>query len=143
MMRFSMTSVVLLVGFGCASTPGWAADILSGDWSGSYTCYQGITQLALVIMPDGEQWSGRFMFGPHKVNKDVPFGSYNITVTEEDGVYTMHPGAWIDRPDGYVAIGGSGTMSADLTTLSGTLDFDGCETFEATRQTPVPGGKTK
>lgn len=33
-----------------------AADLLSGEWRGSYTCYQGITALTLFIEPDGEQW---------------------------------------------------------------------------------------
>ena len=66
-------------------------------------------------------------------------------VSESDGVYTIEPGQWIDQPDGYVPVGGSGTLSSDLMTFSGTLDFAGCEDFEAIRQTPLPSvsGKTK
>ncbi|QQR35486.1 hypothetical protein JI749_14170 [Devosia oryziradicis] len=135
--KFAPTAVVLAALWG-AMLPASAADLLTGDWHGSYICYQGLTRLALVIMPDGDRWTGRFMFGPHESNPNVPFGSYDITVTETAGVYTIMPGDWVDQPDGYAAVGGSGTLSADMMTLSGKVNFDGCGGFEVTRLTPPP-----
>ena len=123
-----------------------AADLLSGQWRGSYTCYQGSTALVLAIEPDGQQWSGMFAFGPPKDNKSVPHGAYQISITESDGVYSVVPGDWIEQPDGYTVVGVRGAISEDLTTFSGEIDFDGCTTFEAVRTSPLPDlpvGKTK
>lgn len=116
-----------------------AADLLSGEWRGSYTCYQGITALTLFIEPDGERWSGTFAFGPNKDNKTVPSGSYELVITEIDGHFHMEPGNWIKRPEGYVAVALDGSVSDDLMMLSGAMDFDGCTTFETLRTTPLPG----
>ncbi|MEO8685874.1 MAG: hypothetical protein ABI414_13670 [Devosia sp.] len=115
-----------------------AADMLSGEWEGAYSCYQGLTALTLSIEPDGEQWAGTFTFGPVKGNKAVPDGAYALTITQEDGNYHMEPGAWIEQPEGYVTVALDGTMSPDLKTLAGTVLFDGCQSFQVSRTTPLP-----
>ena len=122
-----------------------AADLLSGQWRGSYTCYQGSTALVLAIEPDGQQWSGMFAFGPPKDNKSVPHGAYQISISESDGIYYVVPGDWIEQPAGYMAVGMRGAISEDLTMFSGEIDFDGCTTFETVRTSPLPEsvGKTK
>ena len=115
-----------------------APNFLSGEWAGSYTCYQGLTALTLTIERDGDRWSGIFAFGPDKANKGVPRGSYQLNLREIDGRFDMQPGAWMEQPEGYVAVALQGTMSADLHTLSGEVDFEGCETFETRRISPLP-----
>ena len=121
-----------------AVRPATAADLLSGEWEGAYSCYQGLTALTLSIEPDGEQWTGRFAFGPVKGNKAVPNGAYTLTITQDGGNYHMEPGSWIEQPDGYVTVALDGTMSPDLKTLSGTVLLDGCESFQVSRTTPLP-----
>jgi hypothetical protein len=123
---------------GLAGGPVAAADFLSGEWTGSYSCYQGATALTLSIEPEGEQWRGTFTFGPLKANKGVPHGAYSLSITRNGEHYDMQPGAWIEQPDGYVTVALDGTMSADLTTLSGAVLFDGCDSFEVTRTSPLP-----
>jgi hypothetical protein len=122
-----------------------ADDLLSGEWVGSYVCNQGLTALTLTIAAGGEQWSGIFAFGPDKANKDVPRGSYELTISERDGRIDLVPGAWIEQPEGYVTVALRGALSDDLTTLSGEVDFEGCESFETRRISamPVIGSKTK
>lgn len=137
---FAMCLAGLLV-----ATPGHAAqDLLRGVWVGTYTCGQGLTALALIIQPDGEQWSGLFSFGPDKANKDVPKGIYELTITDDGGEISFIAGDWVTQPPGYVTVDLHGRMSEDLTAIVGSVDFEGCDTFEVTRQTPLPPqGKTK
>ena len=121
-----------------AVKPAAAADLLSGEWEGAYSCYQGLTALTLSIEPDGAQWAGTFTFGPVKGNKAVPHGAYTLTITQDNGNYHMEPGSWIEQPEGYVTVALDGTMSPDLKTLSGAVLFDGCESFQVSRTTPPP-----
>lgn len=140
------TLMVLGVATGLGQVTAGAAepDYLSGEWVGSYMCYQGLTALTLTIEPDGEQWSGVFAFGPNKDNKAVPHGSYELIITERDGRFHMQPGAWIEQPEGYVEVALSGSISEDLTMLAGDMDFDGCTRFATERTTPMPVlGKSK
>ena len=129
----------------CASLalPATAADLLSGEWVGSYRCYQGLTALTLTIEPDGKQWSGVFAFGPDKDNKTVPHGSYELVITANADGYHMEPGAWITQPEGYTAVALDGDVSEDLTMLAGDVQFDGCTRFATARTTPLPVPKTK
>ncbi len=126
-------------------TPAFAApDLLRGVWDGTYTCNQGLTAVTLIVEPDGEQWSGLFSFGPDKRNKDVPEGLYELTITDQSGDISFIGGDWVTQPEGYVTVDLHGRMSDDMTTISGQVDFDGCQSFEVTRRTPLPPlGKTK
>lgn len=125
--------------------PGYAAqDELSGVWAGTYTCGQGLTAVTLTIEPDGAQWSGLFSFGPDKANKEVPEGLYELAITDDGGKIGFIGGDWINQPVGYVTVDLHGRMSEDLKTISGRVDFEGCDSFEVSRQTPLPpAGKTK
>jgi hypothetical protein len=128
----------LAVVLALAARPAAAADLLSGEWQGAYSCYQGLTALTLSIEPDGEQWAGRFTFGPVKGNKAVPHGAYALTITQNGDNYHMEPGDWIEQPEGYVTVALDGTMSPDLKTLAGAVLFDGCQSFQVSRTTPLP-----
>ena len=113
-------------------------DVLKGVWDGTYICDQGLTALTLVIEPDGDQWSGIFSFGPDKSNKGVPRGSYKLSITERKGNIVFRAGDWLTQPEGYVTVDMHGRISEDLTTLSGVVDFEGCETFETRRRSVMP-----
>lgn len=133
-----------LAGLLCARPAYAATDLLRGVWDGTYTCGQGLTAVTLIIEPDGEQWSGLFSFGPDKANKDVPEGLYELTITDNGGEISFIGGDWVTQPTGYVTVDLHGRMSDDRTAIVGSVDFEGCDTFEVTRRTPLPPlGKTK
>ena len=111
-------------------------DMLSGIWTGTYECAQGLTAMTLSI--EGESGHGVFEFGPLKSNKSVPKGSYEFTVVANRGGYTFEPGEWIVRPENYVPVRLSGQLSPDQMQLHGTVEFQGCSTFEANRDGPPP-----
>ncbi|UJW85720.1 hypothetical protein [Devosia sp. SL43] len=139
-----VAGIGLLAGLSSIAMPAWGNDVLSGEWVGSYVCYQGLTALTLTIEPDGQQWSGVFAFGPDKDNKTVPRGAYELVITENDGQLHMEPGAWIEQPEGYVTVALDGAVSEDMRMLAGVVDFDGCTRFATERRTPLPElGKTK
>jgi hypothetical protein len=131
-------AIALTLGLTSLALPATAADVLSGEWVGSYTCYQGLTALTLTIEPAGEQWSGIFTFGPNKDNKTVPHGSYELVITPSADGFHMEPGAWIVQPEGYAAVALDGDVSEDLTMLAGNVQFDGCTRFATARTTPLP-----
>lgn len=138
------TMIAVCVGGLLSTTPSNAAqDLLRGVWDGTYTCNQGLTAVTLIIEPDGEHWSGLFSFGPDKRNKDVPEGLYELDVTDDGGEISFIGGDWVTQPEGYVIVDLHGRMSDDLTVISGQVDFEGCDSFEVTRRTPLPQGKTK
>src|SRR5215217_5129179 len=118
--------------------PATAADILSGEWVGSYVCHQGMTALTLTIEPDGALWSGIFAFGPTKDNKAVPHGSYELVITESEGGFHMEPGSWIEQPEGYASVALDGAVSDDMTMLAGDVAFEDCTRFATERRTPMP-----
>ena len=133
-----------MAGLLCAAPTYAATDLLSGEWVGTYTCGQGLTAVTLIIEPDGEQWSGVFSFGPDKHNKDVPEGLYELDITQDGSDIRFMAGDWVTQPAGYVTVDLHGRMSDDLTVIAGSVDFEGCDTFEVSRRTPLPPlGKTK
>ena len=138
--RFTRRGAAMVLTLACASfaLPATAADTLSGEWVGSYMCYQGLTALTLTIEPDGEQWTGIFAFGPNKDNKTVPRGSYELVITRSEGGVHMEPGSWIEQPEGYTAVPLDGAVSEDLTMLAGEVQFEGCTRFATARTTPLP-----
>jgi hypothetical protein len=141
-------AAVCLAGLGLMLNSAWAqeVDMLSGIWTGTYTCAQGLTAMTLSIDSDGESWQGVFDFGPLKGNKTVPHGAYQVTVEQHADGYTFAPGEWIERPEGYYPVTLHGQLSPDQMQLSGSVEFDGCSTFETQRLGPLPvtdAGKTK
>lgn len=141
-----LAAIGLAASLASMSVPAMGADLLSGEWVGSYLCQQGLTALTLTIEPDGARWSGIFAFGPNKDNKAVPNGAYRLVITETEAGFHMEPGAWIEQPAGYTAVALNGAISDDLTMLAGDVAFDGCTRFATERRTPMaaaPASKTK
>lgn len=104
------------------------ASALNGVWSGKYTCNQGETLMRLHLSGLNDKVTGTFDFG----GADVPEGSYTVSGTLAGGKVTLTGGQWIKQPDGFFMVNFDvTTMTA--TTLSGTVDGEGCTTFQVTK----------
>lgn len=107
-----------------------------GRWSGDYTCGGNVAAGRLVIQPvEGSPSKVRavFGFGPSAEDAALAEGSYRLTGTYRDGVLTLRPGKWIERPPGYTAIGFEAAVAAeDPDVLTGRIPE--CAGFELTRE---------
>jgi eukaryotic-like serine/threonine-protein kinase len=124
-------AVAVAVSHPAANTPA-----LTGTWTGSYTCSQGLTGLRLVVRAarDGTL-TGTFSFYALPANPGVPSGEYTITGTYSATKTDMRPGRWIKQPSGYFVVGLTAGPPADNgTLLRGTVPATGCSTFSVTKQ---------
>jgi serine/threonine-protein kinase len=84
-----------------ANTP-----VLTGTWTGSYICSQGLTGLRLVVRAArGGTLTGTFSFYALPANPGVPSGEGTITGTYSATRTDIRPGHWIRQPPGYVLVG--------------------------------------
>lgn len=122
---------------GCASTckKGLCASRAAGTWSGSYLCRQGRTSLTLTITGAGEDLEAVFDFGAHATNPDVPDGRFRMSGELDcEGKLSLEPERWVQRPDGYVAVGLAGELEEDGELLRGRVVGAGCSGFEVQRE---------
>jgi len=130
------------------STSPAAADtpVLTGTWTGSYICSQGLTGLRLVVRaaPDGTL-TGTFSFYALPANPGVPSGEGTITGTYSATKTDIRPGHWIKQPPGYVLVGlAAGPPADNGTLLRGRVSDSGCSTFSVTKSLwPIPGGESE
>jgi hypothetical protein len=113
-----------------ANTP-----VLTGTWTGSYICSQGLTGLRLVVRAarDGTL-TGTFSFYALPANPGVPSGEGTITGTYSATRTDIRPGRWIRQPPGYVLVGLIAGAPADNgTLLRGRVSNPGCSTFSVTK----------
>ena len=113
-----------------------AADAaLIGTWRGTYTCFQGLTALELVVERAVTGFNARFVFSAHPSNPGVPSGSFRMTasVDAKSGRIAFEPREWIDQPEGYVMVGLDGAVARGGRTLSGRVIAEGCTEFSLTR----------
>ena len=111
--------------------------VLTGTWTGSYICSQGLTGLRLVILAarDGTL-TGTFSFYALPANPGVPSGEGTITGTYSATRTDIMPGHWIRQPPGYVLVGLIAGPPADNgTLLRGRVSNPGpgCSTFSVTK----------
>jgi len=109
--------------------------VLTGTWTGSYTCSQGLTGLRLVILaaPDGTL-TGTFSFYALPANPGVPSGEGTVAGTYSATRTDIRPVRWIRQPPGYVLVGLIAGPPADNgTLLSGRVSNPGCSTFSVTK----------
>lgn len=123
---------------GLAAAPVAAQDgaaALVGTWRGSYTCYQGLTALELVVERAGDNLDARFIFSAHPNNPGVPSGSFRMagTVSTKDRRVVFEPREWIDEPPGYVMVGLEGVLTLDGLRISGRVTAEGCTVFTLSR----------
>ena len=108
---------------------GLAAD-LGGIWQGTYTCNQGLTGLTLVITaPDQASIRAVFRFNQVDENPGVPDGCFTMSGTVRGNSVVLHAVNWLYRPRRYVMVDIVGAMSADATTLTGSIFGPNCTTF--------------
>jgi hypothetical protein len=109
--------------------------VLTGTWTGSYICSQGLTGLRLVVRAarDGTL-TGTFSFYALPANPGVPSGEGTITGTYSATSTDIRPGRWIKQPSGYVLVGLIAGPPADNgTLLRGRVSTPGCSTFSVTK----------
>ena len=112
---------------------------LHSEWTGRYTCGQGLTGVVLTI---DAQRSGEaiatFEFGPLPENPRVPTGSYKLTGhlrLAKDGTLELElvPDQWLDQPSGYVMVGVTAVSDRRHRMLSGTMDISNCGAIDVKR----------
>jgi hypothetical protein len=133
-------------------------------WLGSYLCAQGSTglQLEIVDVSPAGVVNALFSFDTAPADDSGCTGRYQMTGTLMDtpggrpgtvrqltlvpegtapGGTGGNSAGWIDNPCYYASVGMSGTVTTagngDLV-YSGTIDFDGCDTFLVTLPTAAP-----
>src|SRR5690348_12610923 len=103
----SVILVFALMGlYGCADLRtmiGSDATTLSGKWSGSYTCSQGLTGLTVVMRGSATgQVDALFEFYPLPQNPRVPSGKYNMKGSYSKGALALSGSSWIIQPGGFM-----------------------------------------
>jgi hypothetical protein len=112
-------------------TQAWAQDV-SGAWTGTYRCAQGVTGLELSLRQDpGGDVDGLFHFFAAPANPGVPEGCYDLHghLDAASGRITLRAGQWLLRPNGYIAVDLSGTLDPGGDRLAGRIDFPSCDKF--------------
>jgi eukaryotic-like serine/threonine-protein kinase len=117
------------------SSPAADMPVLTGTWTGSYICSQGLTGLRLVIRAarDGTL-TGTFNFYALPANPGVPSGEATITGNYSATRTDIMPDHWIKQPSGYVLVGLIAGPPADNgTLLRGRVSTPGCGTFSVAK----------
>ena len=138
-------SHLLALGFALMSAahPVFAAEPPTGFWRGTYTCYQGLTALDLVLSFDPKGvLRGEFHFTPVSSNPAVPEGCFTMKGSFDSATRRVRltPGRWLLQPDGYVMIGLDGRLDPSSDVLQGEISppVPGCTSFllHAAESTP-------
>ena len=101
------------------------------EWTGSFTCAQGLTDLSLTITRTGEHLWATFAFGPLPENPGVPSGAFRMHGTVDGGHVELAPSEWLERPAHYVTVGLEGDLDPAARALEGVVrtPLRGCTTF--------------
>jgi hypothetical protein len=109
------------------------------EWTGRYTCTQGLTGVTLVIdmTPEGDA-TVIFGFGPISENPNLPTGSYELRGRAElqpDRRFELRvtPHHWIQQPPGYSMVPLTLTSDRAHRMLSGKIEHGNCGTIEVKR----------
>lgn len=105
---------------------------LIGNWAGTYSCAQGLTNLNLWITQTGSsEISAVFKFSAHPSNPSVPSGSYKMIGAYDSATskITLRATDWIYQPPGYVTVDLVGNVSQRNTRISGEVVNSSCTTF--------------
>jgi clan AA aspartic protease (TIGR02281 family) len=104
------------------------------EYSGSYTCIQGLTRLTLRVLRPSNASDPNviFAFGPDVLNPRVPNGEYwaRGSFDVNGGRLVLTPVHWISQPPGYTMIGLEGVSNDGGSTFAGRIvGGAGCTTF--------------
>ncbi len=109
---------------------------MAGNWSGTYTCAQGLTDLRLAIFQtSASRVTAIFKFSANSTNPDVPAGRYWMSGTyhRRSGKIVLRPKRWIKRPANYIMVGLTGDVADGNGSISGTVLDSRCSTFTVSR----------
>jgi hypothetical protein len=110
---------------------------LVGLWTGEYVCQQGKTGMHMAIQPsqDADNVMILFDFFPLPDNPGAKKGSYLMIGAYSGDTLQFKQQRWIDQPENYVMVDFEVTSKVEsgMTTLSGTVASEGCESFTAKR----------
>jgi hypothetical protein len=81
------------------TTVAGAQSLEPGKYSGVYRCAQGLTDSTLEVFSQPQNGDGRFIF-----RKGSIFGSYTVSISDNDGKIQIDPNEWERRPAGYRAV---------------------------------------
>lgn len=118
---------------------------VAGEWTGKYTCVQGVTAMRLVIAPAGGRNVKALMhFFAAPENPDVPEGCFLLTgdFDRDTRELDLNQDRWIVQPPNYRMIDLEGKIDPDDGRLVGRIVGPaGCTRFRLTRETasrPLP-----
>ena len=109
---------------------------MAGNWSGTYTCAQGVTDLRLAIFQTtASRVTAVFKFSADSTNPGVPSGRYWMSGTyhRRSGTIVLRPSRWIKRPTNYVMVGLTGDVENGHSSISGRVLNSNCSTFTVSR----------
>ena len=107
--------------------------MLSGTWTGTYTCQQGVTGVTLQIVASSSQNIGALLqFAVPNARSGAYFmrGVFNPAT---NGL-AMNFTTWKYQPEGYAAANITGTVNFASKELRGTILLPGCSTFSVRKQ---------
>lgn len=130
-------ALAAIVGLGGAHAQRFAG----GEYSGAYTCSQGLTGMTVSLRPAaGDMVDATVTFYAHPDNPGVDSGCYAARgrLDPQTGALTLTPGAWIFRPDeGWTSTRLEGRLDAGRTAFAGRVIAPGnpsaCTSFALRR----------
>lgn len=134
-----MSIAVMMLAFALIlPSPGSAQRLpnMAGNWSGTYTCAQGLTKLRLAIFQtSASSVTAIFKFSADSTNPAVPSGRYWMSGSyhRRSGKIVLRPSRWIKRPTDYLMVGLSGNVENGNSSISGTVLNAACSTFTVSR----------
>ena len=129
-----MVTAFLLIGHLAASAQ--QSPNMAGNWSGTYTCAQGLTDLRLAIFQTtASRVTAVFKFSANSTNPGVPSGRYWMSGTyrRRSGKIVLRPSRWIKRPANYIMVGLAGDVENNHASISGTVLNSNCSAFTVSR----------
>jgi hypothetical protein len=108
-------------------------------WTGTYTCYQGLTGVTISLDTKGRDVTAVFEFAAVPSNPTVPSGASRLIGTfdeQADGTFhlVLEPGEWISQPSGWFLVGVDARTSLDGGEMHGTIDGNGCGAIDLERR---------
>lgn len=128
-MRHSIHIIVVAVFISAlpAHTQPADASALSGRWSGTYDCAQGITALELTLRGNAHGMvHGTFAFSPTPENPEVLTGSYPVLGRLTGTSLVLRPIDVREMPGSYVPVGIQATVAPDGGRLQGWIEGPSC-----------------
>ncbi|MDR3448521.1 MAG: hypothetical protein P4M15_02010 [Alphaproteobacteria bacterium] len=113
-----------------------------GQWTGTYTCAQGLTGGTLEVHHlRGQNFDGVFKFYPTAKNTTVPEGSYEVygQYDQTSKRILINPGTWIHHPAHFYDTVMVGSFDPIHQSFSAYFQgITGCTSFEARREGQTP-----